>query len=115
MDVINNTWMVVVESISLIRSSTVSKGLTLTSETFRSSSEYDGNVLAFLPRSRVDTKAIYGQRLTIKQTTRDTVGIPAKLPLDQLRAVQLSIKTDEGQPPELLDEYVVCLTVYKSK
>ena len=114
MRVLEDTWMVVVESISLLKTTSVSAGLTLRSETFRSSSAYDGNVLGFFPRSSIQSKANYGQRLSIKQTTRDTIGAVAKVPLDQLSAIHLSVRTSEDAMPELLDDFIVCLTVYKT-
>jgi hypothetical protein len=111
----DDTWLCVMESISLVKSSTISPALVLSSDTFRTSSEYDGNVLAVLPRSKVAVKAVYGQRLSIKLTTRDTIGVPVHVTLDSLRAVHLAIKTPDGSAPEALDNYTVCFVVYKAK
>ena len=111
----DDTWMCVMETISLVKSSTVAPALLLSSDTFRTSSEYDGNVLAVLARTKVDHKAVYGQKLSIKLTTSDTIGVPVSVTLDSLRAVHLAIKTTDGLAPEALEPYTVCFVVYKAK
>jgi hypothetical protein len=108
-----DTWMLAVDSISLLKSSSLVPSLVLKSDTFRTSSDYDGNVIAFLPRTKADVKVSYEQRFSIKQTPSDTIGIPITSKLDSLRSVNLRIEAAEGEAPELLEDYTVCFVVYK--
>ncbi len=114
MNPIEDSWMAVVESISILKSSTTASSLILRSDTLRTSSHYDDNVMAVFLRTKTDTKALYGQRLSIKQATRDTIGIPINVPIQNLRSVHLQMRaTDNGVPSEL-ENYTAVFVLFRT-
>ena len=114
MNLAEDKWMLAVDSISLLKSSSITSSLILKSDTFRTSSDYDGDIIAYLHRTKADAKVMYGQRLSIKQTPGDTIGIPVTTKLDSLQSVNLRIEAADGEAPELLEDYTVCFVVYKA-
>jgi len=113
MNPIEDSWMVVVESASLLKSSSVASSLILRSDTLRTSSHYDDRVMAVFPRTKTDTKALYGQRLSIKQATRDTIGIPINVPIQNLSTVHLQMRTSDNALPSQLENYTAVFVIYR--
>ena len=109
-----DSWMVVLESISILKSSSTRSSLVLRSDTFRTSSGYDDKVLAVLLRTKVDYKALYGQRLSLKQATRDTIGIPVSASIDALRSVHLQMHTFDKAVPNELDNYTAVFVLFRA-
>jgi hypothetical protein len=113
MNPIEGSWMVVVESASLLKSSSVASSLILRSDTFMTRSHYDDKVMAVFPRTKTETKALYGQRLSIKQATRDTIGIPINVPIQNLRTVHLEMRTSDNAVPSELENYTAVFVIYR--
>jgi hypothetical protein len=114
MNPIEDSWMAVVESISILKSSTTASSLILRSDTLRTSSHYDDNVMAVFLRTKTDTKALYGQRLSIKQATRDTIGIPINVPIQNLRSVHLQMRTTDNGVPSELEDYTAVFVLFRT-
>jgi hypothetical protein len=84
------------------------------SDTLRTNSHYDDNVMAVFLRTKTDTKALYGQRLSIKQATRDTIGIPINVPIQNLRSVHLQMRTTDNSVPSELEDYTAVFVLFRT-
>jgi hypothetical protein len=94
-----------------------SRGMAIVSDSFRDS--YGHRVIGMLPKSDASesTFGLYGQKLTIKPVTRDTVGINVQNSLDALSAIHLGLRdTDKLSTLELpgsIDDWIIILTFYR--
>lgn len=114
-------WQLAVEAVSLVMHEVVfdlqPKGIAIVSDSFRDS--YGHRVIGFLPKSDGSeaTFGWYGQKLTIKPVTRDTVGVNVQNSLDGLSTIHIGFrdidKLVELTNPENIDEWTMILTFYR--
>jgi len=98
-------WQLGVEAISSIMHEVVSqdqsRGMAIVSDSFRDS--YGHRVIGMLPKSDASEYRFgwYGQKLTIKPVTRDTVGINVQNSLDGLSAIHLGLRGTDIKKKEI--------------
>ena len=110
-----------VDAVSLIMHEVVSqnqsRGMAIVSNSVRDS--YGHRVIGMLPKPDASeaTFGWYGQKMTIKPVTRDTVDINVQNSLDGLPAIHLGLR-DTGllgafKLPGNVDDWIIILTFYR--
>ena len=110
-----------VEAVSLIMHEVPavdqSRGMAIVSDSFRDS--YGHRVIGMLPKSDASESTFgwYGQKMTIKPVTRDTVGINVQNSLDGLSTIHLGLRDTDKlgalKLPVSIDDWVMILTFYR--
>ncbi len=93
------------------------KGMAIVSDIFRDS--YGHRVIGLTPKSdgSVAMFAWYGQKMTIKPVTKDTIDIHVQSSLDGLSFIHISLrdidKLVEITNPENVDDWIMILNFYR--
>ena len=94
------------------------RGMTIVSESYQDS-YYGHRVIGMLPKYDASDAAFgwYGQKMTSKPVTRDTVGINVQNTLYGLSAIHLGLRdTDQLRAftlPGSIDDWIMILTFYR--
>ena len=113
-------WQMAADAVSFIMHEVLtrdqSRGMAIVSDSFRDS--YEHRVIGMLPKSDASDAAFgwYGQKMTIKPVTRDTVGINVQNSLDGLSAIHLGLRDTDKlgalKLPGSIDDWIMILTFY---